>query len=47
MNWVGKWVGMEWDELGWVWSLPNFFGNWVWMGWDELGWDEKGWDGMG
>ena len=47
MNSVGKWVGMGWDKLGWVGSLPNWVGNWVWIGWDELGWDEMGWVGLG
>ena len=47
MNSVGKWIGMEWDELGCFGSLPNLVGNCVWMGWDELGWDEMGWVGMG
>ena len=38
MNWVGKWVGLEWVELGWE-------AGWE-MGWDELGW-EVGLVGMG
>ena len=38
MNWVGKYVGLGWHELGWeaCWE----------MGWDELGW-EMSWDELG
>ena len=40
MNWDGKWVGLEWDELGWEmccvglgnglgWDVMNWVGKWI------------------